>query len=215
MPFLPYGRQVIEDDDIEAVTDVLRGQWLTTGPAVADFEEALAERTGAGFAVACSSGTAALHLAAVALDLQSGDVVLVPSLTFLATANVARFVGAEVGFVDVDPENGLMRAEDIEAALTALGIGKARAVFPVHLNGQCADLEAIQDLAAAHDLAVVEDACHALGTKIRDADGALAEVGACQHSNMAAFSFHPVKAIAMGEGGAITSNDEKLVERLR
>ncbi|MGE0734855.1 MAG: UDP-4-amino-4,6-dideoxy-N-acetyl-beta-L-altrosamine transaminase [Alphaproteobacteria bacterium] len=209
--FLPYGRQTIEDDDIAAVAAVLRGDWLTTGPAVEAFERALAQRTGARHAVVCNSGTAALHLAMAALDIGPGDAVIVPAITFLASANAARYVGAEVVFADVDAATGLLRAEDVAAALKRVGALRPRAVLPVHLGGHIADLPAIA--AAAPGLAVIEDACHALGGAY--ARGAAeVPVGACADSVAACFSFHPVKLIAMGEGGAVTTNDAALANRL-
>jgi UDP-4-amino-4,6-dideoxy-N-acetyl-beta-L-altrosamine transaminase len=211
LPFLPYGRQHIDDDDIAAVSAVLRGDWLTTGPAVDAFEAALADKVGARHAVACANGTAALHLAAMALDLGPGDRVIVPTMTFLATANAARYVGAEVVFADVDPETGLMGPDHLEAALAQ---GPARAVFPVHLNGQCADMAAIAAVARDHGLAVVEDACHVLGGS-QAADGGVRPVGACAHSNMAVFSLHPVKVMTMGEGGVVTTNDDATAARLK
>lgn len=205
---LPYGRQIIEQDDIDAVTQALRGDLLTTGPAVERFETALIAATGAAHAVACANGTAALHLAALALRLGPGDQVIVPTVTFLATANAARYVGAEVVFADVDPDSGLMRPQDFEAALARAP--RARAVFPVHLTGQAPDMTAIGALARGRGLAVVEDCCHSLGTS---ANGELS--GGCAHSDMACFSFHPVKTVAMGEGGAVTANDHASVEALR
>ena len=211
---LPYGHHVIEDDDIAAVVEVLRGEWLTTGPATRAFEQALATELGARAAVACSSGTAALHLAALALGLKPGDRVLVPAMTFLATANAARFVGADVAFADVDPDTALMGAGDFAEALERDTEHTIRAVFPVHMNGQCADLEAIHHLALDRGIRVVEDASHALGTRYQTTDGEIFTVGDCQHSDMAAFSFHPVKTLAMGEGGAVTTNDPALHSRL-
>jgi UDP-4-amino-4,6-dideoxy-N-acetyl-beta-L-altrosamine transaminase len=210
--FLPYGRQVIDDDDIAAVTAVLRGDWLTTGPTVEKFEAALAARVGARFAVACSSGTAALHLATLAADLKHGDHAVVPSMTFLATANAVRYADAEAVFADVDSNTGLMRPEDLEAAL-ARAQGRVTAVLPVHLAGQSVDMAAIAAIAERHGMAVIEDACHALGSTYQ-ADGETFQVGSCRHSTMAVFSFHPVKTIAMGEGGAITTNDPELCKRL-
>ncbi|MBU79859.1 MAG: UDP-4-amino-4,6-dideoxy-N-acetyl-beta-L-altrosamine transaminase [Rhodospirillales bacterium] len=207
--FLPYGRQQISDDDIAAVTEVLRGDILTTGPKVAAFEQAIAGATGASHAVACSSGTAALHLAAMALDLGPGDKVVVPALTFLATANVVRMTGAEVVFADVDAETGLMGARELSAALTRDGSGQVKAVFSVHYAGQCASPAELA--AAAKGLPVVADSCHALGT----AYGVGGAVGDCRHAVMETFSFHPVKTIAAGEGGAVTTNDGDLAERLR
>ncbi len=207
---LPYGRHLIEEDDISAVVEVLRGDWLTTGPAVERFEVGLAEATGARHAVACANGTAALHLAALALELGPGDAAVVPAITFVATANAVRLVGAEVVFADVDPDTGLMRPEDLEAAL-ARADRPVRAVLPVHLAGQTADMAAIGALARARGLRVVEDACHAIGGV--DPEGA--PVGACRHGDAATFSFHPVKTIAMGEGGAVTTNDDALAARVR
>lgn len=210
--FLPYGRQTIEADDIEAVARVLKSGWLTTGPQVAAFEEQLANRTGARYAVACSSGTAALHLAALALEWGAGDEVIVPAMTFLATANAARYVGAEVVFADVNPETGLLDAAGIEQALARAR--RPKAVIPVHLNGQCVDMEAVADVAQRHGLAIIEDGAHALGAASRLRTGKMTFIGACQLSNMNIFSFHPVKTITMGEGGAVTTNDERLYERL-
>jgi UDP-4-amino-4,6-dideoxy-N-acetyl-beta-L-altrosamine transaminase len=210
--FLPYGRQVIDDDDIAAVTAVLRGDWLTTGPTIEEFESALAARVGARFAVACSSGTAALHLATLAAGLKHGDYAVVPSMTFLATANAVRYADAEVVFADVDGDTGLLRPEDLEAAL-ARAQGRVVAVLPVHLAGQTADMAAIAEIAQRHGMAVIEDACHALGSTYQ-AGGEIFQVGSCRHSTMAVFSFHPVKTIAMGEGGAITTNDLELYKKL-
>ena len=213
--FLPYGRHCIDDDDIAAVEAVLRGAYLTTGPAVAAFERALADAVNAPGVVACSSGTAALHLAAMSIGLGPGDAAVVPAITFLATANAVRLTGAEVVFADVDPDTGLMGADHMEAALDAAGDLQVRAVFPVHFAGQSAPMEEIAALAQAHGLAIVEDACHALGSSYKTRSGASARVGQAEHGGLAAFSFHPVKTIAMGEGGALTGQDEALLERAR
>lgn len=211
---LPYGRQCIEDDDIAAVVAVLKSDILTTGPAVAAFESALAKVTAAPHAVACANGTAALHLAALALDLGPGDAVIVPSLTFLATANAARYVGAEVVFADVDPATGLMGPDHLMEALGRCGDLAPKAVFPVHLNGQSCDMAALAPLARRHGLKIVEDACHALGGAQEIASG-WSPVGAGILADMACFSFHPVKTVAMGEGGAVTTADADLAARLR
>lgn len=208
--FLPYGRHQIEDDDIAAVVSVLRSDSLTGGPLVAEFEQAFAERVEARFAVACANGTAGLHLAAMALGLGPDDAAIVPTLTFLATANAARYVGAEVTFADVDAATGLMRAEDLQEAFARAGSRKARAVIPVHLNGQCVDMETVAEFAGRHGLRVIEDACHAIGATYRTRSGEEVRVGACRHSDMAVFSLHPVKTIAMGEGGVVTTNDPEL-----
>ena len=214
-PFLPYGHQALDEDDIAAVCDVLRGDWLTTGPTVEAFETALAERVGARYAVACSSGTAALHLAMLALDIGDGDSVVVPANTFLATANAARLTGAEVVFADVDPDTGLMTAETLSAALEQGPKQGVRTAVPVHFAGQCASPETLFAIAREHGLTLVEDACHALGTTYECADGRQATVGSCRHSDMTVFSFHPVKSIAMGEGGAVTTNDDELYDRMK
>jgi UDP-4-amino-4,6-dideoxy-N-acetyl-beta-L-altrosamine transaminase len=214
--YLPYGRQQIDEADIEAVTEVLRGDWLTTGPAVERFEQMLAQRVGAQFAISCNSGTAALHLACLALNLGPGDAAIVPSITFLATANAVRMTGADVVFADVDPDNGLLTAAHLETAfLRADEAGlTVKAVFPVHLAGQCPDLAALSVIARTRGAALVEDACHAIGTYHGCPDGSAAPVGACRLSDLAVFSFHPVKTIACGEGGAVTTNDPALARRM-
>ena len=210
-PFIPYGRQRIEDDDIAAVADVLKSDFLTTGPVVEAFESKLAEVTGAAHAISCSSGTSALHLAAMSLDLKPGDHAVVSAMTFLATANAARYVGAEVTFADVDPDTGLMTPDTLADALERAG-SKAKVVFPVHINGQAADMV---ELRAITTLPIVEDACHALGGAHPGPANTLVPVGSCAFSDMATFSFHPVKTVAMGEGGALTTNDADLAWRLR
>ena len=154
--FLPYGRQLIEEDDIAAVTEALRGDLLTTGPYVERFENALAKTVSAKHAVVCANGTAALHMAARALDLGPGTKVIVPAVTFLATASAPHMNGAEIVFADVDPETGLMRPEDLKAAFARAG--KADAVFNVHLNGQCGDIEAIAKIARLNGAKIVDDA---------------------------------------------------------
>jgi len=213
---LPYGRQAVDDDDIAAVTDVLRSDFLTTGPAVDAFEAALAEQTGAAHAIACSSGTAALHIAALALGLKAGDWAVVPAITFVGTANAIRFTGADVIFCDVDPATGLMTAETFEAVLAANPDKRVRAVLPVHLGGQPADPAGIATVARAHNIAVIEDACHALGTSYSGDKGAdLIAVGGGVHSDMATFSFHPVKTVTSGEGGAVTTMDAETARLLR
>jgi UDP-4-amino-4,6-dideoxy-N-acetyl-beta-L-altrosamine transaminase len=212
---LPYGRQVIEEDDIAAVVRALRGDLLTTGPEVAHFEQELARVTGAREAVSCSNGTSALYLAARALGLKQGDTVIVPSITFVATASAPHLAGAEIVFCDVDPETGLMRACDLEEALERAPNGRANAVFPVHYAGQCCDIPGIAKLARTLNMAIVEDAAHALGTGWIGEKNTVLPVGANAYCHMTTFSFHPVKTIAMGEGGAVTANDPNLIARLR
>lgn len=213
--FLPYGRQVIDDDDVAAVVEVLRSDRLTTGPAVDAFEAAFRARTDGAEAVAVSSGTAALHIAALALGLGSGDAVVVPSMTFVATANAVRFTGADVIFADVDPDTGLMEASHLEAALARADDAKVKAVFPVHLAGQAPDMAALTATARANGLKIVEDACHSVGGAYRDRNGATTPIGGCAHSDMTVFSFHPVKTIAMGEGGLVSCTDDRLADTLK
>jgi UDP-4-amino-4,6-dideoxy-N-acetyl-beta-L-altrosamine transaminase len=222
IPFLPYGRQSIDEDDVAAVAAVLRGDWLTQGPAVTAFETALARRLGVAEVVACANGTAALHLAALALDLnRAGEAVIVPAITFLATASAPHLAGATVVLADVDPATGLMGVTQAEAAMVrAVQAGlRVRALFPVHYAGQAADMAGLAALAKRHDAVVVEDACHALGTLVYDPVGGgsrrLTPVGACRHSACTVFSFHPVKTIAAGEGGAVAVADPALARRVR
>jgi len=204
--FLPYGRQSIEQDDIDAVVEVLRGDYLTTGPAVERFERALADAVGAEAAVAVSSGTSALHAACFAAGVGEGDEVVVPAVSFLATANCARFLQAEPIFADVDPSSGLVVPSEVERLVGP----NTKAVIPVHLNGVAADMPAIRKAAGKVEATVIEDAAHALGGL---EDGRA--VGSCHERGMAMFSFHPVKQITTGEGGAVTTNDPELLRRLR
>jgi UDP-4-amino-4,6-dideoxy-N-acetyl-beta-L-altrosamine transaminase len=211
--FLPYGRQTIEDDDVEAVCEAMRGEFLTTGPLVERFEEGLASTVNAEHAVVCANGTAALYIAARALGLGPGKTVIVPAVTFLATANAPHLSGARIVFADVDPNSGLMRPEDLAEAMGRAG--KAHAVFNVHLNGQCGELEEIADLARSSDMRIVDDSCHALGAAYVAKDGTHSLIGENAYSDASVFSFHPVKAITLGEGGAVTTNDPGLASRLR
>ena len=210
-PVLPYGRHTIDENDCAAVLAVLRGECLTQGPAVAAFEAGLAAYLGAAEVVTCSSGTAALHLLMQTLELKPGEAVVIPAITFVATANAVRHAGGEVAFADVNPETGLMTPETAAIALArARQRGwRVRALCPVHLGGHAVDRAALTALADAEGLMVLEDACHALGS--RDARGERIGNGACP----AVFSFHPVKAIAAGEGGAVATNDPELAQRLR
>lgn len=217
--FLPYGRQTIEDDDIAAVAEALRGDFLTTGPTVEAFETAFAQKVGAEHAIAVSNGTATLHLAMMALGVGEGDVCVAPSITFLATANCARYVGAEVVFADVDPDSGLMTPDTLAKALSGGVLNGApgkrvKAVLPVHLRGDVCDLPALKAMASASGAALVEDAPHALGS-VGTFGGTAHTVGDCAWSSFASFSFHPVKTLATGEGGMLTTNDAALAAKAR
>jgi UDP-4-amino-4,6-dideoxy-N-acetyl-beta-L-altrosamine transaminase len=214
LSFLPYGRQTIEDDDVAAVAAALRDDFLTTGPKVEAFETGFAAFVGARHAAACANGTAALHLAMLALDVQPGEVCIVPSITFLATANCARYVGAEVVFADVDPMTGLMTPRTLREAVERCGGRPIGAVLPVHLRGDLAELPALRQIAEDTGAALVEDACHALGSNMTF-DNQPARAGDGRWSDMAVFSFHPVKTLTTGEGGMVTTNDAGLAARLR
>jgi len=201
---VPYGRQTIEEDDIQAVVDVLRSDWLTTGPKIEEFEEAFAAYVGAKHAVSFSSGTAALHGAAFAAGLKAGDEAVTTPLTFAATANCILYQGARPVFVDVSPDTLNLDPEKAAAGITP----KTRAIFPVDYAGHPADLDPILELATKHGLVVVEDACHALGATYRGR-----RAGSIAH--MTVFSFHPVKHLATGEGGMVTTDDSSLAASLR
>jgi perosamine synthetase len=201
---LPYGRQTIDDADIAAVVEVLRSPLLTCGPVVPRFEQALAAKLGAKHASVCSSGTAALHLVYAALDIGAGDEIITTPVTFSATAAAAYYVGAKVRFADVDPRSG-----NIDPASVAALIGpKTKAIVAVHLGGLPVDLEALHALADQHGIALVEDACHALGATYHGTP-----IGGGR-SAATVFSFHPVKHITTGEGGAIVTPSAALKRRI-
>jgi perosamine synthetase len=201
---LPYGRQEIDDADVAAVTEVLRGDWLTTGPKVAEFERALAAVAGTADAVAVSSGTAAVHAAMFALGIGPGDEVIVPPMTFAATANAVVYQGATPVFADVDPATLLVDPDAVAACVTA----RTKAVAAVDYAGQPCDYDRLERIAQRHGLRLVDDACHAIGGSYRSRPvGALAA--------MSALSFHPVKHVTTGEGGAVTTDDAELARRLR
>jgi UDP-4-amino-4,6-dideoxy-N-acetyl-beta-L-altrosamine transaminase len=189
------------------VLEALRSPYLTTGPMIGRIERAFTAIAGAPHAVVCANGTAGLHLTALALGWKPGDAVIVPTLTFLATANCATYVGAEPIFADVDPDTGLLRPGDLEAALHRASGKKVKAAIPVHLNGQCCDMAALAEICRAKGITLVEDACHAIGSVTIGPGGKATPVGACTHSAAAVFSLHPVKTATMGEGGIVTTKD--------
>lgn len=206
---IPYGRQQITSDDVEAVLDTLQSDFLTQGPQVPAFEQALAHYCEVPYAVVCNNGTAALHLACLAADVSHTSLVWVSAISFVASANCARYCGAEVDFVDVDPETG-------NISIQALRDKIARAKCPpnvliiVHLAGQPCELFEIHSICKQYGITLIEDACHALGARYLDS-----KIGECRYSDMTVFSFHPVKAITTGEGGAITTRTPELAKRLQ
>src|SRR5271166_2826287 len=201
---LPYGHQSISEEDIQAVADVLRSDWLTTGPRVGEFEEAVAAWVGAKYAVAFSSGTAALHGAAFAAGLKPGDEAITTPLTFAATANCVLYQGARPVFADVCPDTLNLDPDRLAERITP----NTRAVLPVDYAGHPADLDPILAVAERHGLTVIEDACHALGAEYQGR-----RIGSIAH--MSVFSFHPVKHLAAGEGGMVTTDRADLAESLR
>jgi perosamine synthetase len=201
---LPYGRQSIAEEDIQAVVDVLRSDWLTTGPKVGEFEEAFAAEVGAKYAVSFTSGTAALHGAAFAAGLKPGDEAITTPMTFAATANCVLYQGATPVFADVSADTLNLDPEKVAERITP----RTRAILPVDYAGHPADLDAIRELATRHGMVVIEDACHALGAEYRQRPtGSIAD--------MTVFSFHPVKHLTTGEGGMVTTENADFAEALR
>lgn len=207
---IPYGRQSISEEDIQAVIDVLRSDWITQGPAIERFERTVADYCGTKYAVAVSSGTAALHLACVAAEVGPGSLLWTSPNTFVASANCALYCGGEVDFVDIDPVTHNMDAFSLGMKLEGTVPGNfPKAILPVHFAGCSCDMENIYRLCKDRDITVIEDACHAIGGSYRGA-----KVGSCRYSDMTVFSFHPVKIITTGEGGMIVTNNEDTYQRL-
>jgi UDP-4-amino-4,6-dideoxy-N-acetyl-beta-L-altrosamine transaminase len=203
MEFIPYGTQWIDDDDISAVAGVLRSEYLTTGPRVAAFETALCEETGARYAAAVSSGTAALHIAAAAMEIGPGDEVILSPLTFAASANCVLYCGGTPVFADVDHGTMLLDVEDVKRKITS----RTRAIIPVHYGGELCDMDSLSALARQHKLILLQDCAHSLGGKVRGKHQG-------EYDGLQTWSFHPVKTITTGEGGAVTTNGTKLYEKL-
>jgi UDP-4-amino-4,6-dideoxy-N-acetyl-beta-L-altrosamine transaminase len=209
--FIPYGRQHILDNDIQSVTDALQSDFLTQGPTIEKFETAYAKRHGAKYACAVTSATAALHLAYQALGLGQGDIFWTCTNTFVATSNAALYLGATVDFVDQDAHTFCMCADALEQKLIQAKVKNKlpKIIVPVHLGGLSADMKSIKKLSDEYGFKIVEDASHCVG-----ADYGGQPVGACPYSDMAVFSFHPVKIITTGEGGMVTTNDQKLYDHV-
>ncbi len=213
--FIPYGRQVIDQSDVHAVSEVLQGDWLTTGPEVEKLERELADYCHAKYAVVCNSGTAALHMAYMAIGLGPSRHLITTPNTFLATANSAKLCGAQVEFADIDPETANLCPTSLDRLLKKKSTQiQFSALAPVHYAGHAADMETLAQIARSYNLKVIEDGCHALGARYTEKNGDQVRVGQCRHSDMTVFSFHPVKHITTGEGGAITTNDENLFRKL-
>lgn len=211
---IPYGRQNITNDDINAVVEVLRSDYLTQGPNITEFEEKFALYIGADYAVACSNGTAALHLAALSLNVNVGDKWITTPNTFLASANCIKYCGGEIEFVDINPYTYLLDLEKLTLKLEAAPKGTYKGVIPVDFAGYPTDLEKLREIAKKYDLKIIEDACHAPGAYFFDGKNEKQLSGNGHFADLAIFSFHPVKHIACGEGGMVTTNNKKLYKRL-
>jgi UDP-4-amino-4,6-dideoxy-N-acetyl-beta-L-altrosamine transaminase len=209
--FIPYGRQDISEEDIEAVVEVLRSDWITQGPAIERFEQALADYCGAKYAVAVSSATAALHIACLALNLGQGDTLWTSPNTFVASANCGLYCGASVDFVDIDPRTYNLSVEELERKLARAERQGClpKVLVPVHFAGQSCEMARIYELSQQYGFHIIEDASHAIGGRYQKQP-----IGSCQFSDIAVFSFHPVKIITTGEGGTILTNRADLYETL-
>lgn len=209
---IPYGRQDISEADIQAVVEVLRSDFLTQGPAVPAFEQALADYCGVQYSIAVNSATSALHIACLALDIGPGDWVWTSPITFVASANCALYCGAQVEFVDIDPRTYNLSVERLAEKLAQAEKSGClpKVIIPVHLCGQACDMEGIHTLSRRYGFKIIEDASHAIGGKYRNET-----IGNCRYSNITVFSFHPVKIITTGEGGMAVTNDAQLAKRMQ
>jgi UDP-4-amino-4,6-dideoxy-N-acetyl-beta-L-altrosamine transaminase len=211
---IPYGKQHITQEDIDAVATTLQSDFLTQGPAIAEFEQAFASYIGAPYAVAVSNGTAALHLAALALGVKPGDRVITTPITFAASANCVLYCGGEIVFGDIDPETYLLDLDKVRQLIKASPAGYYKGIIPVDFAGQAVNLAAFRNLANEYGMWIIEDACHAPGGFFHDYSGKKQNCGNGNFADLAIFSFHPVKHIAAGEGGMLTTKDKALYEKL-
>lgn len=211
---IPYGRQNITQTDIDSVVEVLKSDFLTQGPHIPEFEKAFAEYVGAKYAVAVSNGTAALHLNAMALGVKPGDKVITTPITFVASANCVRYCGGEVVFADIDPETYLLDVNHVRKLLEEDSKRVIKGIIPVNFAGRVVDMEAFRALADEFDCWIIEDACHSPGGYFTNSAGGQIKSGSGRYADLAIFSFHPVKHIAAGEGGMITTNNEELYKKL-
>lgn len=211
---IPYGRQHITQEDLDAVVTTLQSDYLTQGPKTKEFEDAFAAYIGCKYAVAVANGTAALHLNALVLDVKPGDKVITTPITFAASSNCVRYCGGEVVFADINPATYLLDINKVRALLEASPAGTYRGIIPVDFAGRAVDLEAFRKLADEYGCWIIQDSCHSPGGYFIDSKGNKQHCGNGQFADLAIFSFHPVKHIACGEGGMITTNDETLYKKL-
>ena len=214
MKSIPYGRQAIEQDDIDAVVKVLKGNFLTQGPKVKEFEDKFAEYVDAKYAVAVNNATSGLHLAVLALYLKKGERVITTPITFAASANCIRYVGGQVWFADIDKDTYLLSLESTRKLIESKPKGFFKGIIAVDFAGLPINLESFKELANEHDLWIIEDACHAPGSFFTDSKGIVQKCGNAKYADVGVFSFHPVKHIACGEGGMVTTNSEKIYKKL-
>jgi len=211
---IPYGRQDITEDDISAVINVLKSDFLTQGPRILEFEQKFAQYIGVEYAVAVSNGTTALHLCTEVMGVKDGDQVITTPITFAASANCVKYCGGNVVFADIDPKTFLLDLNKVEELLSKSPKGTYKGIIPVDLAGRAVNMETFRNLADKYDLWLIEDACHAPGGYFTDSKGKKQLCGNGQYADLAVFSFHPVKHIACGEGGMITTNNKELYEKL-
>jgi UDP-4-amino-4,6-dideoxy-N-acetyl-beta-L-altrosamine transaminase len=211
---IPYGKQNITKEDIEVVIAALQSDYLTQGPRIKEFEDHFANYVGSKYAVAVSNGTAALHLCTLALGVKEGDKVITTPITFAASANCIRYCGGEVVFSDIDPKTYLLDIDKVRLLLENSPLGTYKGIIPVDFAGRAVDLEAFRSLANQYDLWIIEDACHAPGGYFEDSKNNTQKCGNSKFADLAIFSFHPVKHIACGEGGMITTNDVSLYKKM-
>ena len=209
--YIPYGHQSITEKDIQAVSEVLRSPFITQGPVIQKFEKALADYVGSKYAVAFSSGTAALHATAYSAGIKSGDEAITTPITFVSTANCILYQNGIPVFADIDPTTLTINPNEVQKNITS----RTRCILPIDLAGHPSDLEKIFEIARENNLVIIEDAAHSLGAKYQDSKGINHKCGDCAHADMAVFSFHPVKHITTGEGGMVVTNNEKYCDKLR
>ncbi len=214
MKSIPYGRQNITEADIQSVIETLKSDYLTQGPKIIEFEKAFANYIGSKYAVAVANGTAALHLCTLALGVNEGDKVITTPITFAASANCIRYCGGEVVFSDIDPDTYLIDIDKVRTLLENSPKGTYKGIIPVDFAGRANDLEAFRKLADEYGLWIIEDSCHSPGGSFKDSKGHIQNCGNGNFADLAIFSFHPVKHIASGEGGMVTTNDEELYNKL-
>ena len=212
---IPYGRQSISNEDIKSVVEVLNSDYITQGPIIQEFENEFSKVIGSKYAIAVSSGTAALHLCSIVLDVNTESRVLTTPITFAASANCIKYCGGSIDFIDINKASYLIEPKDILSKIKSKPKGYYSGIIPVNLGGLSTNLEEINQIAMDNNMWVIEDACHSPGSGFYNSENTFVNSGSCIYSDLSIFSFHPVKHIAAGEGGMITTNDEKLAKKIK